>query len=322
MKVLMSYIRLVRPFNLIIIAFTLYMIRWVLFYPPKSNSPVSELAYALFSFSFICMAAGGYIINDYYDIEIDKINKPGKVIIGDKISVRSALLAYWAISIAGIIGGVSISYLARVPLLGLLFVFYLVALWFYSYKLKSTFLLGNLLIGICIALVPLGGACIELCASNGSATFSNDEKAFVGKLIFGIAVFAFLSTLIREIVKDVEDMEGDAIAGCRTMPVVVGVTKTKWIIFSLLVIVNILLGYAQYQVMDLGIYPLLYFLVFIQVPLVVIMYRLFKAKIATDYHTVSNWLKVLMLTGIMYVFFLALEVYTMYQFFMLFFKHK
>lgn len=321
MKVFLSYIRLVRPFNLIMILLTLYMVRLFLFYP-QPHLPVNEVTYALFSLSFICMAAGGYIINDYYDVEIDKINKAGRVIVGNALSLRSVLTAYWIISTGGVITGFLSCYLAGVPLLGILFLFYLAALWFYSYKLKSTFLLGNILIGVCIALVPLAGACIELYANAGSAAFKSDEKTLVWELIAGIAAFAFLSTLIREIVKDAEDMEGDATAGCHTMPIVTGIKKTRWIIFSLIFLLNGLLAYAQYAAISLGIYPFLYFLFFIQVPLIIIAYKLLKANGSTDFHKMSTWLKALMLTGTIYVFFLAFEVYLTYRFVMIFFNPK
>ncbi len=144
MKVLLSYIRLVRPLNLLIILLTLYMVRLSFASPPffiflYRPLQVPATMYALFSIAFICMAAGGYIINDYYDIEIDKINKPGKVIIGNALTARSALIAYWVISISGTIMGFLSCCVAGVPLLGFLFLFYLLALWFYSYKLKSAF---------------------------------------------------------------------------------------------------------------------------------------------------------------------------------------
>ena len=107
--------------------FTLYMVR--LFFIsssteyPEIHLHVNELTYALFSLSFVLIAAGGYIINDYYDIEIDKINKPGKVIIGNTISTNSALNTYWILNICGLIIGFWSSYKAGIPLLGTLFLF-------------------------------------------------------------------------------------------------------------------------------------------------------------------------------------------------------
>jgi len=314
MKLFLSYLRLVRPFNLFMILFTLYMVRGFFLFSTNELTPhsnVSEVVYALFSLSFVFMAAGGYIINDYYDVEIDKINKPGSVIIGNSVSIPSALTTYWLVNICGIITGFCSCYRAGIPVLGTLFLFYFVGLWFYSYKLKSTFLIGNILIGIFLALVPLGGACIELCLNT---LLGRNEKILVWQLMGGISLFAFLSTLIREIVKDAEDMEGDKIAGCHTMPIVIGIKKTRWLVFSLLVLLNAPLVYIHYKFHELGIYPLIYFLLFIQAPFLVIYYRVLKASVAADFHKISSWIKLLMVTSIIYVFALAFEVYSTIQF--------
>ena len=320
MKVFLSYIRLVRPFNLIMIVFTLYMVRMFFLLPtvdshPQIYLPVSEITYALFSLSFVLIAAGGYIINDYYDIEIDKVNKPGRVVIGNDIAPRSALTTYWILNICSLVTGFVSCYLAGVPLLGSLFLFYLVGLWLYSYKLKSTFLFGNILIGIFLALVTLGGTYIILYAKPATIVFTREENVIIWKLMGAISVFASLSTLIREIVKDAEDMEGDIIAGCRTMPIVIGVKTTKWIVFFLILVLNGLLGYVQYQCMFLGKYPFIYFLVFLELPFIIILYKLLKASEPNSFHKISAWLKWLMLTGIIYVFALALEGYSIYLFF-------
>ncbi len=326
MKLFLSYLRLIRPFNLLMIIFTLYMVR--LFFLLSGSGQhnfhiqVSGFTYALFSLAFVFMAAGGYIINDYYDVEIDKVNKPNRVVIGKTISAGSAIGTYWLINICGILAGFFSCYCAGVPILGLLFLFYLVGLWFYSYKLKSTFLFGNILVSIFLALVPLGGAYIELYANTHSIAVIYDKNAiaFIWQLMGGISLFAFLSALIREIVKDVEDMGGDTLAGCRTMAIVIGIKRTKWVVFFLLVSLNVLLGYLQYQCTNLGIYLLIYFLLFIQAPLLFIFWILRKASDNRGFHKISTWLKILMVTGIIYVFGLAFEAYGIYLFFNTLFK--
>lgn len=302
------------------IVFTLYMVRFFFIMPtyeyPKLHLQVAnEVAYALFALSFVFMAAGGYIINDYYDVEIDKINKPDRVLIENAISSRSALTTYWLLNILGLASGFISCYWAGIPFLATLFLFYFVGLWFYSYKLKSTFLLGNILIGICLALVPLGGACINLCSTTIITGLNNGEKKLVWEMMLGIAAFAFLSTLIREIIKDAEDIEGDKTAGCHTIPIVMGIGKTKWGVSLLILLLNIVLGYIEYQFKELGFYSIAYFLLFIQVPFIVILYKLLKASTAKHFHRISIWLKILMLTGIVYVFALANMVYSISLFF-------
>jgi 4-hydroxybenzoate polyprenyltransferase len=324
MKLFFAYLRLIRPFNLVMIVFTLYMVRlFFLLSAPGYDTvhlQVGKVTYALFSLSFVLLAAAGYIINDYYDIEIDKVNKPERTIIGNTLSPNSALTAYWLLNSVGIITGFLSCYHAGITVLGILFLFYLVGLWLYSYKLKSTFFFGNILIGIFLALVPLGGACIELLSHAPAGVYNPDEKILIWELLGGISIFAFLSTFIREIVKDMEDIEGDTIAGCRTMPIVIGIRKTKWITFFLILLLNAALGWIQYQIKYFGFYPLLFYLVFIQIPFMLILYMLLKATTNKDFHKISTWLKVLMLTGIMYVFAAAHEVYSIYLFFNSFFK--
>ena len=319
MKLFLSYLRLIRPFNLIMIVFTLYGVRFLFHFSGYTHSggqvPVGELCYAIFSLSFVFMAAGGYIINDYYDVAIDKINRPSFVIIGTMVSTRSALTAYWILSILGTLAGFWSCYWAGIPLVAFLFVFYWVGLWFYSYKLKSTFLAGNILIALFLALVPLGGACIELCPKAATILFTSDEKYLLWKMLEGISLFAFMSALIREIVKDAEDMEGDAAAGCTTMPIVIGIKATKWIVFSLVLLFNALLIYIQTQFSWMGIYLLLYFLLFIQAPLIWVIYLLIRSSSPKGFHRISFSLKALMVTGMLYVFAIAIDSYLIYQFF-------
>lgn len=318
MKLFLAYLRLIRPFNLIMIVFTLYMVR--AFFNLRGDNyvlNVGRMAYALFSLSFILVAAAGYIINDYYDVKIDKVNKPKKVIIGTIISARQALITYWILNILAIITGFISCSCTGIPLLGVLFLFYWVGLWFYSFKLKSTFLTGNILIGIFLALVPLGAAAIELWAStkNSSFTYSDNELILVWRIIGCIALFAFLSNVIREIIKDTEDIEGDKLNGCRTMPIVIGIRKTKWIVFVLLLFLNVALAFPYFEGIHNLIFLFIYFLAFIQTLFFLIYYWLLKPSSPTDFHKISIGLKVLMLTGIIYVFAYAFLIFAFYHIF-------
>jgi 4-hydroxybenzoate polyprenyltransferase len=323
MKLFLAYVRLIRPFNLLMIVFTIYMVRILLaprgFDEEHFPLTVGRLTFGLFALSFVLVAAAGYIINDYYDVEIDKVNRPDRLIIGNTVSARHALITYWLLNILGIIAGFISCFRAGIPLLGTLFLFYAIGLWVYSYKLKSTFLFGNLLIGVFLALVPLGAAAIEIWAkTHGSLPDYSDYQI---KLIWGVtgvlAIFAFLSTIIREIVKDMEDIEGDKLNGCRTIPVVIGIRKTKWIVFILTLMLNaglacLLFGWNQFL-----IWPFIYFLILIQGPILLIYYWLIKPSSAKEFHKISIYLKILMLTGIVFVFYYVTVSYFVLQFFTL-----
>src|SRR5581483_10122276 len=112
---LMPFFRLIRPLNLLMILFTQYMVRYALLYPifkalAGIGLQLHETIFALLSFAFVLMAAGGYIINDYYDVKIDTVNKPDKVIIGRQLKPVNALTLYWILSIVGLASGCWASY--------------------------------------------------------------------------------------------------------------------------------------------------------------------------------------------------------------------
>ncbi len=155
--------------------------------------------------------------------------------------------------------------------------------------------------------MPLGGAYIELFAPiHSSERYIADiwimdrDKTWI--FMGGISLFTFLFTLLREIIKDAEDMEGDASAGCRTIPIVIGIRKTKWVSIFLVVVLNMLLGYVQCKVRHFGMYPFIYFTVFIQIPFLIVLYKTSKTPSKKELHNISSWLKILMLTCIFYVF--------------------
>lgn len=320
MKLFLSYIRLIRPFNLIMIVFTLYTVRLCFILPILSFSnfqlQVSEISFAFFALAFGLIAAGGYIINDYYDMEIDKVNKPGKEIIGNLVSKSSALTSYWILNIFGLFAGFWSCYKAGTPLLASLFLFYLIGLWLYSYKLKPTFLLGNVLISVFLGMVPLASAYIEAQADMKSPELIN--SFFLQPIRTGawaIAGFAFISTLIREMVKDMEDVEGDQMAGCHTMPIVLGIGKTRIVAVTLVLIMMVLLGVFQYYSWQTGWHTTVYYvLALIQIPCLIILWKMKNAATQKDFHGVSTWLKIVMFTGICYLFVFAYESYITLQF--------
>jgi 4-hydroxybenzoate polyprenyltransferase len=308
----LQLLRLVRPLNLIIILFTQYMVRFAFFYPAFRYAGFSlqlnESVFAVFSLAFVFMAAGGYVINDYYDVEIDKINRPEKVIVGEHIEPKNILTAYWVLSLSGVIMGCFASVKSGLPVLSTVFLFYLVGLWFYSKNLKYQFLTGNITVALFLALVPLTAGIIELYADNKNPDFvkSGLNLIFLFYCIMGISLFAFLSSFAREIVKDMEDMEGDQTMGCRTLPIVMGKEAARRIVQFLLLVMFFLLCYVQYQqwvVKDLKSF--IYFSVFIQLPIIFIIAKMNGASVPKDYHKASNWLKMLMVSGICYLFVFA-----------------
>jgi 4-hydroxybenzoate polyprenyltransferase len=227
------------------------------------------------------IAAAGYIINDYYDIKIDLINKPDRVVIGKGITRRYALLFHTTLSVIGI----ALGFLLGLRMGAIHFVSAFL-LWWYSNNLKRQPFIGNLIVAL------LTGASVLLIN-----VLYSEHHALVG--IY--ALFAFFMTLVREIVKDMEDLKGDNTFGCRTLPIVWGLRKTKWVIYSLVMMFSATVLYLNYTYTRL---PEYYFLIFLFVPLGLFVARLIVADTKKDFYWLSQWCKIIMLLGILSMIFI------------------
>lgn len=311
------FIRLIRPVNLLMILFTQYMVRFGLLYPLYKafgcSLQLNEGVFALFSLAFLLMAAGGYIINDYYDIEIDEINKPDKVVIGTLIKPESAYKAYWIISGTGVLTGSLAAWLAGSTWLSSIFFFYLISLWLYSTSFKSMFLIGNIVVAVSLALVPLAAGSIEFFADLKNLQWIDQWDADPTEIMYLITIisaFAFISTLAREIVKDLEDIEGDKAKGCKTLAIVMGKKAACRITQGLLLIMICFLAFLQYKLLLKTHYTgimisVFYFICFIQLPALWVIIKINNAAEAAHFHKLSNYLKLLMVSGISYLFVFA-----------------
>jgi 4-hydroxybenzoate polyprenyltransferase len=240
-------------------------------------------------------AAGGYIINDYYDVKLDHINKPGKVIVGNAISRRWAMLLHiWFNGVAILLGLLINGKVAFSICLCAL------TLLLYSVYFKKQFLIGNLVIAGLSAFVLI--------------ILHFFDKTIPVFLIFSYASFAFISTLIREIIKDIEDMKGDSKFDCRTIPIVIGVRKTKRLLLYLTVAFIILLFSYVFTASDPMPFEhtyarwayILYMLLFVIIPLLAIAYLLYMADVKKDFSRLSFLMKLVMLTGMMSMIFLRI----------------
>lgn len=180
----------------------------------------------------VCITAGGNVINDYFDQQIDKVNKPDKVIVGRFVKRRVAMGGHIALSGLGILLGTLVAFSVGKPLLSLVFAVVVAILWFYSTRFKRTFLLGNIIVAILTAMVPILVGVFEIPLLRRGTTdellinhsVEDIELYFDGLWywILAYAAFAFVSTLVRELQKDMADVPGDREAGCQTVPIVAG----------------------------------------------------------------------------------------------------
>ena len=204
--------------------------------------------FVLLVLATLFLTAGGYVINDYFDVKTDLINK-GKVIVGTMIPRQLAMMWHNIFNIAGVSIGFYISWKAGYIWLGTMFLVVSGLLYFYSASYKRQFLIGNVVVATLVAMVPMLVVIYEWPALYRYYTINATalpEFNFIFYWVGGFAVFAFLTTLAREIIKDIEDFEGDLAFGRNTVPVVIGILPAKIVSISLVIITIVLLYLTWY----------------------------------------------------------------------------
>ena len=277
---------LVRWPNLAIMLLSLVLVR-VLLLP---GQPLAEVLLAprfgLLVLAALLVAAGGYIINDYYDVKIDAINRPDRLVVGRLLGRRKAMLAHIVLSGLGVLLAVLSGTGKRQALLiGLVTLGAALLLWGYSARFKRVALVGNLSIGLLTAALVL---LPELQLLTGR------------KAVWLYALAALLLTVVREIIKDIEDMRGDAQHDCRTLPLVWGVARSKWVAgFFLMVLGGLVLAVIA-QLLLVGNWPLaVWLLVLVTVPLAWLARLLWLADRRRHFRQLSAWCKGIMLAGVL-----------------------
>jgi len=318
-------LRLIRFPNLVIIALTMVSVRYGLletlwkhviadmlnegFLVQGIRLHMSGFNFGLLLLSTLLIAAAGYIINDYFDTKTDRINKPEKVVVGRSVKRRVAMALHLSMSAVAFIIAVYIAHrIGNIRLAGIQ-AFSIAALWFYSTLLKKQFLSGNILIALLAALVPLtvgiyefaSGALPDLELLN--VNVSNFGTLLLKRgamLVAGFALFAFLTNLVRELVKDIEDIEGDLADGCRTLPIVIGETQAKFIAMSIVVFTLIVLSFIQVFIWNFNLFLLFsYLLIAVQLPLLVLLIQLYTANTKIHYSRASLMCKLIIVTGVL-----------------------
>ena len=251
----------------------------------------------------VCIAAAGYIINDYFDLNIDLVNKPAKLIIEKYISRRWAILLHLGLSLIGFIISCYVGYKLRniyIPFFNLLSI---AGLWFYSTTFKKQLLIGNFVISLLTAWVILviTVAIYRLHNSVNEGSFIIPRLIKVSILYAG---FAFIISLIREVVKDMEDIQGDVKYGCRTMPIVWGIPVSKVFAGVWLVVLTGGVLILQFYVFQLGWWlSAIYSILLIIIPLLWVLQQLYKAQTPSDFSRLSSAIKIIMFTGIVSMLF-------------------
>lgn len=277
--------------------------------PSAFSVQLDNLHFALLVLSTVFIAAAGYIINDYFDTQTDWINKPERVVVGVAINRRVAMTLHTVINIIGVAIGIYLSVYIKMFSLSFLFLLTSGLLWFYSTTYKKQFLIGNLTVAFLTSLVPMIVILFELPLLNreyGAIMLQhNTNFNYIFIWVTGFAAFAFITTFIREIIKDAEDFEGDRAYGMKTLPIKLGVTATKIIITTLILVcvvmlLYILIKFIMFSGESTDFISLIYFMGLLVLPFFVLATMIIMANKKVDYKRASLLIKIIMLTGIMY----------------------
>jgi 4-hydroxybenzoate polyprenyltransferase len=295
--------------NLLFIAITQllfqYCIVWPIFKRAEAPLVLSTPMLILLIAASVLIAAAGYIINDYFDLNIDLVNKPEKLVVDKVINRRWAILWHLGFSTVGVLLSAIVAWKTRAWWLIPANIGCVAALWFYSTTFKKKLLSGNVIISMLTAWVILViGFITHYDIIRDPDLYASVNGSSLLRRTFLYGAFAFIISLIREVVKDIEDMQGDAQYGCKTMPIVWGVNVAK--IFAgtwLLVLIGALVIILIYVLPLRWWWAVVYGVLLILIPLLYILRKLAKANTTKDYHQLSTWLKYVMLTGILSMLF-------------------
>ena len=308
MNLVGAFIKMIRLPNLFFIVLTQILFHTAvldtILLPLGTRPSIDGLNFILLVVSSVLIAGAGYIINDYFDINIDQINKPTANVVDKIVSRRWAMAWHFVLSGVGILLSAWVSWRTGFWYI-LLGNFMCVLLLFgYSVSLKRKLLSGNIIISLLTAWVILVISIAKINTQTLVIPAVTEAVNKITRIAFLYAGFAFISSLIREAIKDIEDLQGDERYGCRTMPIVWGVNAAKvyiavWLIVILALLVILQVYVARFE----WWWAMVYSIVFIIGPFVLIFLQLYKAKDQKDYHRLSNWTKLVMLTGILSMIF-------------------
>jgi len=289
MKNLFLYLNIVRWKNLLLLLFSQLLFKYRIFPYFKTTSYFSNFDFFIFATTTLLIAAGGYIINDIYDLKCDSVNKPKTIYIPSLIKLKEIKVVYASVAIVAM--GLSVVLCLRTNNAAHIGTFSLVIiiLHLYSSHLKRYALIGNIVIGFLISLhlLLLGILDTDMVETNDGI-----------RLLITFSVFAFVINIVREIIKDIEDKKGDVFAGMKTLPIVLGTRKSLNIILFISLCTLCLLLYWGFIVLHSNFSIKTLFFIFIILPFLLFLNKTHKAKNQEDFTFLSALLKVILALGL------------------------
>jgi len=292
-----SFFSLIRWKNLIMIALVQILIKYALFEPFDVAITLNGLGFSLLILTTLCLAAAGNIINDIYDVETDLVNKPEKVIVGKSISEKAAYNLFFAFNIIGVGIGFYLSHaIGKSPFFAI-FVVISVLLYIYASYLKQMPFIGNIVISTLVALSLIIVGIFDLIPAISET--NKDAQFTFFKIVLDYALFAFMINLVREMVKDLEDVEGDYNAKMNTLPIAIGRARARQFTFVISFIPICAVVYYIVTFLYKQQLAVAYFLVFILAPLIYISLKLYYAETKINYKHISTIIKYTMFFGML-----------------------
>ena len=288
------------------LAFMQLVFRYLFLANSYVDMALTDLNYILLVLSTVCIAAGGYVINNIMDQDTDEIAKPQNRVVGVSISETVAYNWYIGLTIVGVGIGFYLSNVIYKPTFASMFILVATLLYVYATNLKQIPLLGNVIVAFLLSVSILIIALFDIFPATDMDNKIRMGEAF--NILVDYAIFAFIINLIRELVKDLEDMDGDSATGINTLPIAIGINKTKIIVGVLTVTaIALLVYYIKLHLFDLD-YVLYYGLVFIVGPLIFLGVKLIQANEKKEYHFLSTLLKIVLFFGILSVAVIVLNL--------------
>jgi 4-hydroxybenzoate polyprenyltransferase len=304
MKLVGSFLRLIRYPNLLFIFLTQYLLQYRVIEPVLGwyglHPTLDHIRFFLLSLSTVLVAAAGYIINDYFDINIDLVNRPDRIIVDRLISRRWAIAWHTLLNIAAVSLGCWVAIGEHNWSAGLIQPVCTGLLWFYSTSYKRQLITGNVVISVLTALTVLVVGLYEPKLYHNLGAQPAYAAYRLVRILAIYATFAFLISMLREIVKDLEDLPGDRKEGCHTIPIAWGIGTAKNICFAISALLVLLVILVETRLFAWGWFGELGWLILlVQVPLVLSSYLLGKARLPANFHRISTGLKLIMFSGIL-----------------------
>jgi 4-hydroxybenzoate polyprenyltransferase len=269
---------------------------------------LADWQYVVLVLATVCIAVGGYIINNIFDVETDSLSKPETVIVSKFISETKAYNLYIGFTVIGVALGFYLSNVINKPSFASIFIVIAATLYFYATSLKQSLLIGNFIVALLLSFSVIIIGIFDL------FPITNEENRPIMGLLFSIlldyAIFAFIVNFIREIVKDLQDIKGDSNQGMNTLPIVLGVKRTAKLVFALSFIPIILIvNYIISNLFTAGlIYGTVYGLFFTLAPLIYFTIQIWLAKTTQDFHHLSTVLKWILFFGILSIVVISLNI--------------